>query len=99
MGQTAGRRVHIFSGGTCRAYSRKAGMQKFWFQASARAAPTLEAGLNAPAIHSRQGRPRMFEGKTLAIIGGTSGIGLRAAQQARQRGARVIIGGRSQARL
>lgn len=41
----------------------------------------------------------MFEGKTLVIIGGTSGIGLRAARLAVQRGARVIVGGRDEARL
>ncbi|MEP9320329.1 SDR family oxidoreductase [Pseudomonas sp. LABIM340] len=41
----------------------------------------------------------MFEGKTLVIIGGTSGIGLRAARLAVQRGARVILGGRDKARL
>ncbi|KAF1066780.1 MAG: 2-(S)-hydroxypropyl-CoM dehydrogenase [Pseudomonas citronellolis] len=41
----------------------------------------------------------MFENKTLAIVGGTSGIGLRAARLAAQRGARVFIGGRDPARL
>lgn len=37
--------------------------------------------------------------KTLAIIGGSSGIGLRAARQAAAQGARVIIGGRDPQRL
>ncbi|HCF7007319.1 TPA: SDR family oxidoreductase [Pseudomonas aeruginosa] len=41
----------------------------------------------------------MFEGKTLVIIGGTSGIGLRAARLAVQRGAKVILGGRDKSRL
>ncbi|MBB4864915.1 NAD(P)-dependent dehydrogenase (short-subunit alcohol dehydrogenase family) [Pseudomonas nitritireducens] len=41
----------------------------------------------------------MIEGKTLVIIGGTSGIGLRAARLALQRGARVVLGARDEARL
>lgn len=41
----------------------------------------------------------MFQDKHLVVIGGSSGIGLRVARTAAQQGARVTIGGRSQARL
>ncbi|MFL9925331.1 SDR family oxidoreductase [Herbaspirillum lusitanum] len=40
-----------------------------------------------------------LENKTLVIIGGTSGIGLRTAQLAAQRGAKVILGGRNADKL
>ena len=41
----------------------------------------------------------MSDSKTLVVIGGSSGIGLRTAQVAAAQGARVIIGGRDRRRL
>ncbi|MDR9771161.1 SDR family oxidoreductase [Rhizobium hidalgonense] len=41
----------------------------------------------------------MFQGKTALITGGSSGIGLAAARQLRNGGARVAIAGRSQEKL
>ena len=41
----------------------------------------------------------MSDSKTLVVIGGSSGIGLRTAQVATAQGARVIIGGRDRRRL
>jgi NAD(P)-dependent dehydrogenase (short-subunit alcohol dehydrogenase family) len=40
-----------------------------------------------------------LEGKKIAIIGGSSGIGLAAAQAAIERGAKVVIAGRSEDKL
>ena len=40
-----------------------------------------------------------IEGKTVVVIGGSSGIGLATAKAAAAAGARVVIAGRSQARL
>lgn len=41
----------------------------------------------------------MFDGQVVGIVGGTSGIGLRVAQQVLAQGGRVWIGGRSPERL
>lgn len=41
----------------------------------------------------------MSRDKTLVVIGGSSGIGLRTAQLAAERGINVVVGGRSQDRL
>ena len=41
----------------------------------------------------------MSDSKTLVVIGGSSGIGLRTAQVAAAQGAQVIIGGRDRQRL
>ncbi|MFZ3572812.1 SDR family NAD(P)-dependent oxidoreductase [Streptomyces sp. BH097] len=40
-----------------------------------------------------------LEGRTVALIGGGSGIGLRVAHQAAAAGARVVLGGRTPERL
>lgn len=40
-----------------------------------------------------------LQGKTLVVVGGTSGIGFRTAQLAAQHGAQVVIGGRDPQRL
>jgi NAD(P)-dependent dehydrogenase (short-subunit alcohol dehydrogenase family) len=39
------------------------------------------------------------EGSTIVIVGGSSGIGLAAATEARRRGANVVIGGRDEEKL
>jgi NAD(P)-dependent dehydrogenase (short-subunit alcohol dehydrogenase family) len=50
-------------------------------------------------VVSRLEQRMRFDGKTLVVIGGSSGIGLRAARQAALEGADVIIGGRDRQRL
>ena len=40
-----------------------------------------------------------LEGKTVVVIGGSSGIGLASAAEAAAHGARVVIAGRSEHKL
>ncbi|GGO40156.1 SDR family oxidoreductase [Streptomyces lasiicapitis] len=58
--------------------------------------PDTDTGTDADRRRPDGGR---LEGRTVVLIGGGSGIGLRVAHQAVAAGARVVLGGRSPERL
>jgi NADPH:quinone reductase-like Zn-dependent oxidoreductase len=61
---------------------------------------TMSQRVSADPVHTESARsqPRQLEGRTVVIFGGTSGIGVATAIQAKAAGAKIIVIGRERDR-
>ncbi len=61
--------------------------------------PSKEGSMSTPAVAPQSQRVPQLLGQTVVVIGGSAGIGLETARQARAEGAKLILAGRNAERL